>query len=196
MTTITTTCTGCRHQLAVPERYQGRDLKCPSCGHPFRVDPLQAAPAPLPESSLAPGARTEVLPESAPASPPTPLAAPFGEPAASAQQPASAAGVEAAFVEANTVYWRVQRIGVLSLAALSALLHAVVGLAIGIVVAFVSFTPAAQAVPFLKGPLLGVLAVVLLPLAYGAIGFVAGTLTAVVYNLGAGLIGGVRVLLE
>lgn len=192
MTTITTTCAGCGRQLAVPERYQGRDLKCPSCGHPFRVDPSQAAPVPAP----APGPRTEVFPESAPVNLPTPAAAPFGEPAAPMQPPESTAGAEATFVDATAVYWRVKRIGVLSLAALSALLHAVLGLAIGTVVAIASFTPAAQAIPFLHGRLLGVLAVLLLPLAYGAIGFVAGALTAVVYNLGARLVGGVRVLLE
>jgi len=112
------------------------------------------------------------------------------------QPPESTAGAEATFVDATAVYWRVKRIGVLSLAALSALLHAVLGLAIGTVVAIASFTPAAQAIPFLHGRLLGVLAVLLLPLAYGAIGFVAGALTAVVYNLGARLVGGVRVLLE
>jgi len=192
MTTITTTCTGCGRQLAVPERYQGRDLKCPSCGHPFRVDPPQAAPVPAP----APGPRPEVFPESAPANLPTPAAAPFGEPAAPVQPPESTAGAEATFADATAVYWRVKRIGVLSLAALSALLHAVLGLVIGAVVAIASFTPAAQAIPFLHGPLLGVLALLLLPLAYGAIGFVAGALTAIVYNLGARLVGGVRVLLE
>jgi hypothetical protein len=192
MGTINITCAQCGRQLAVPERYQGRDLTCPSCGHPFRADPPQAATVPLP----VPGPKTEVFPDATPPTPPTPTAAPFGEPAASAQQ-ADAAGVaEAAFAEATAVYWRVRRIGVLSLAALSALLHATLGLVVGVVLAIASLTPAAQAIPFLHGPLLGVLAVVLLPIGYGVMGFAAGAVAAVVYNLGARIVGGVRILLE
>ncbi|HVN76364.1 MAG TPA: hypothetical protein VMT19_08615 [Thermoanaerobaculaceae bacterium] len=185
MTTITTTCEGCGRQLAVPDRYQGRELKCPTCGRPFRAEapaPQPAAPPPAPYVE-APTVPTLVRP-------------PFEEAPFQAQEPAATAAVPADVGETATVFWRVRRIGVLSLAALSALLHAVLGLVAGIVVAVVLGTPAAQAIPFPHGPLLGVLAVVLLPLVYAVIGFVAGGVTAVVYNVAARLTGGVRLLLE
>jgi len=192
MGTINVTCTQCGRQLAVPERYQGRDLKCPSCGHPFRAEPPPVVTAPSPE----PAPKTEVFPEVTPPISPTPSAAPFGEPATAEPKPESPPAAETGFVEATAVYWRVRRIDVLSLAALSALLNAVLGLLVGVVIAVALFTPASQAIPFLHGPLLGILAVVILPLAYAAIGFVAGALTAAVYNLAARLVGGVRLLLE
>ena len=187
MTTISTTCEGCGRPLAVPERYQGRDLKCPSCGRPFRVDPVRAAPT----APTAPD--VEVFPSGAEPAPP---AAPFGEPVSPAAPPAPAAAADASYVEATAVYWRVRSIGVLSLAAMSALLHAALGLLLGLAVAAASLTPAARALPFVRGPLIGALAVLLLPPVYAAIGFVAGALTAFVYNLAAKVAGGVRLLLE
>ncbi len=193
MTTITTTCTGCGRQLAVPERYRGRDLKCPSCGRPFRLEP----PEPAPPAETVPPASAEVFPEPAAATQ-APAAVPFGEPPAAAPQPAPEPepGPEGVPVEAGAVFWRVQRIGVLSLALLSAVLHGALGLLVGIAVAIAASSPAGRAIPFLNGPVLGVLAVLVLPFVYGAVGFVAGALTAAVYNFGARLLGGVRILLE
>ncbi len=31
------TCEGCEKELQVPPRYHDKDLKCPQCGHPFRI---------------------------------------------------------------------------------------------------------------------------------------------------------------
>ncbi|MGD1148017.1 MAG: hypothetical protein ABR961_08720 [Thermoanaerobaculaceae bacterium] len=185
MTTITTTCTGCGRQLAVPDRYQGRDLKCPSCGHPFRVD----VPRTKPDS---------VVPDPTAAAPelqPLPLgASPFEEPSAPGSEEAGTFQTE--FVEATAVFWRVKRIAVASLAAVSGLIHAAAGLLAGLVVAVVSFIPAAEEIPIAHGPLLAGLAIVLLPLVCGAVGFALGALMAVVYNLAARLFGGVKLLLE
>ncbi len=100
------------------------------------------------------------------------------------------------FVDATAVFWRVRRIAVASLASVSGLIHAAAGLVAGLVVAVVSFTPTAEAIPFVHGPLLAGLAIVVLPLVCGAAGFAFGAVTAVVYNLAARLFGGVRLLLE
>ena len=176
MATITNTCTGCGRQLAVPDRYQGRDLKCPSCGHPFKVALSGTEPEPAPTHPVA-----------APPEPPPPVlplgSSPFEDPPLPSHGPEEVGAPQTEFVEATAVFWRVKRIGVASLAALSGLIHAV-------------FTPLAEEIPFLHGPLLAVLAIVLLPLVYGAAGFVLGAVTAVVYNLAAQLVGGVRLLLE
>lgn len=187
MTTMSTTCGGCGRQLSLPERYLGRDLKCPSCGHPFRVEPPRATPTPA-----AAEPEREVFAAAPPSGPPS---APFGEPARPEPVPALAPG-DAAPVEASAVYWRVRRVDVLSLAAMSAAFNAALGLVFGLMLALVSVTAAARVLPFLHGPLIGVVAVLVLPPAYAAIGFVAGAVAALVYNLAAKLTGGVRVLLE
>jgi len=186
MTTITSTCAGCGRQLTVPDRYQGRDLKCPTCGRSFRVEAPHSEPV-LPQASPPPPEITQTLPFAS---------APFEEPPAPAQGSGDAGVSHTEVGEGTTVYWRVKRIGVLSLAALSALVHAVLGLLIGLAVAVASFTPAGNAIPLLPGPLVGALAIVLVPLAYGAMGFVLGAVMAAVYNLAARLVGGVTLLLE
>ncbi len=183
MTTITTTCAGCGRTLAIPERYLGRDLKCPDCGRPFRVAPPEPPP-PEPE----PPAPAPVFPEPSAPGPGEPGAPPFEEALATA--PSDGA------VPTGTVYWRVRRVGVLSAAATSAVIHASFGLLLGVIVAVVSLVLPGTAVPFLRGRVLGVLAVVALPLVYGVVGFVAGALGAAVYNLAARLAGGIKLALE
>jgi hypothetical protein len=185
MTTLTTTCKGCGRQLAVPERYQGRDLKCPSCGRAFHVEP--AAPA-RPESS--PPTTARALGEEAPVPSVLPPA-PFAEQSVAGEQPG-----ESTVVETATVYWQLKNFGVLSTGFIGAVVNAFLGLIAGVVVAIISFTPAWIALPFVRGPLTGVLAIVVLPLVYGAIGFASGVVLAVLYNLAARLVGGVKLLLE
>jgi hypothetical protein len=196
MTTITTTCAGCGRALAIPERYQGRDLKCPGCGHSFRVEP----PAPP-------------APEPAPASVPTPVPAPTVAPPNVARPEAegpfgdlftaSADGSAAPTREADTaalgtapVYWRLTRLGALSTGLVSAVIHALLGLLVGVAVFFASLFLPAPAIPLVGGRLAGGLAIVALPALYGVAGFLAGALVALVYNLTARLVGGVKVLLE
>jgi hypothetical protein len=186
MTTLTTTCRGCGRELSVPERYQGRDLKCPSCGRAFRVEP-PAAEAPEPARA----ATARALPEVPAPFPSVPPPAPFAEQPAAAEEPGAPTAVETA-----TVYWQLKSLGVLSTAFVGAVVNALLGLIAGLVVAIVSFTPAWAALPFVRGPFAGVLAIVVLPLVYGAIGFVSGTVLAVVYNLAARLVGGIRMLLD
>jgi hypothetical protein len=182
MTTITTTCAGCGRTLAIPERYQGRDLKCPDCGHPLHVAPPEAAPPAQPE----PPAPAPVFRDP---TPPGPLATtPFEELDAPPPDPSP--------LPTAAVYWRVRRVGALSAAAVLAVVYAMLGLLVGIAVAAASFLAPATPIPFLRGPLLGALAIVALPVAYAAIGFVLGLVGAAAYNLAARLVGGIRLLLE
>ena len=183
MATITTTCEGCGRTLAIPERYQGRELKCPDCGRPFRAAAPEAPPALPAEPAFAASVSPDPAglgPEPFPTAPPeSPDAPPSGEP-----------GPPAA------VYWRVRRVGALSAAAMSAVVYALLGVLVGLGVAVASVLAPSAAVPFLRGPLLGVLAVVTLPLVYAGIGFVLGLVGAAVYNLAARFVGGVKLLLE
>jgi hypothetical protein len=186
MTTLTTTCKGCGRELTVPERYQGRDLKCPSCGRTFRVEP------PLAETpQLEPFVTARPLPEAAAPFPSVPPPAPFAEQPATSDEPALSATVETA-----TVYWQLKNLDILSTGFIGAVVNAFLGLIAGLVVAVVSFTPAWIALPFARGPLTGVLAIVVLPLVYGVVGFVSGVVLATLYNLAARLVGGVKLLLE
>ncbi len=184
MTTITTTCASCGRALAIPERYLDRDLKCPDCGHPVRVASAGAAPSRAPE----PIASAPVFPDSAVPGPGALAAPPFEDPAA--------APLEDGALPTAAVYWRVRRIGALSAAATSAVIYALLGLFLGLMVAAVSLVSPVVAIPFLRGRILGALAVVVLPLAYAAIGFVAGLVGAAVYNLAARLVGGIKLVLE
>ncbi len=196
MTTITTTCTGCGRTLAVPERYQGRDLKCPGCGHSFRLErpaPPPAEPAPAPAAVAAPPP-----PAAAAQAARTDAGAPFGDlftVQAEAGAASPAAG-EVAAVASGPVYWRLARLGVLSTAIVSAVLHALLGLVVGVAVFVASLFLPAPAIPLVGRTLAGGLAIVALPALYGVVGFLAGALLSFVYNLTAGLVGGVRVLLE
>jgi hypothetical protein len=192
MTTITTTCAGCGRQLAVPERYQGRELKCPGCGHSFRLDP--PAPAPVP--------RLQPPPPTPPrAAPPAPqeTAGPFGDlftvPPGTDQAPPGDADT-AATVQTGPVYWRLKRLGVVSTGLVSGVIYAALGLLVGIAVAVASVFLPGPAIPFVRGRLVGGLAIVVFPLLYGVAGFVIGALTALLYNVTARLVGGVKLLLE
>jgi hypothetical protein len=97
----------------------------------------------------------------------------------------------------------VKRIGVGSLAKILAALYAAAGLIIGAIIALVSLVTAGatlagsdQAMPRAFGALFGVGAVIFLPLLYGCIGAIAGAIGALVYNLVAGMVGGVELEVE
>jgi hypothetical protein len=98
---------------------------------------------------------------------------------------------------------KVNKIGVLSLAKLQAALMALFGLIpaffvlIGLVIMLVV---AARQGPGSAGlgwrVLGGLLVIVLAPLFYGLMGFITGALAAFLYNLAAGMIGGLEIELE
>jgi hypothetical protein len=96
---------------------------------------------------------------------------------------------------------QLKRIGPLSLARLAAGLYGAIGLFIGAVVAVAAMAgagiagAAGESNPLLS-VLLGVGAIVFLPLIYGVLGALGALLIASLYNLLAGWLGGVDLTLE
>ena len=94
----------------------------------------------------------------------------------------------------------VRRIAPLSLAKVAFALYATIGLFVGLIVALVGLTGLAfgdlgRAAPLL-GLALGAGAIIALPVFYGVMGFLVGLVSAAVYNLAAGIVGGVEVELQ
>jgi hypothetical protein len=88
-----------------------------------------------------------------------------------------------------------RRIGVISLAKIQGVLYALLGLIVGGFVSLFSFVGAAFAPSNAGaqfGAFFGAAAVVLLPI-YGVIGFVTGLILGGLYNLLAGMMGGVEI---
>jgi DNA-directed RNA polymerase subunit RPC12/RpoP len=224
MATITHTCAQCGKRLGVPDRYVGRDLKCPQCGNPFRIEPEALHPPAAPAEGVEPGS-VPPTPEPTPAIPtqppravpppvaPPPVTPPSAEAPSAAPPPAvppSARGAEEPFPQAAEpqetafgsteamVSWRLRRVGVFSVALISTVVYAIFGLFVGLLVAAVGMLPRAAgvAVSALRGPLLGAAAVVALPFVYAVIGFFSGLLFALLYNLAARLTGGVELTME
>lgn len=94
----------------------------------------------------------------------------------------------------------VKRVGPLSLAKISFVVYALIGLIVGCVVALLALFGAALGGVGTTGPFvgmaLGVGAIIALPILYGIIGFLAGLIGAAIYNAAAGMIGGVEVELQ
>ncbi len=96
---------------------------------------------------------------------------------------------------------RVKRLGVLSVAKIQAAVMGVMGLVIGLIYGVILVVTGIIAVA--SGSKAGILmvfgaiaAVILLPLLYALLGFVFGALSAWVYNLVAGRLGGIEIELE
>ncbi|HEX6199700.1 MAG TPA: hypothetical protein VF150_05500 [Thermoanaerobaculia bacterium] len=98
----------------------------------------------------------------------------------------------------------VKRIGVLSLGKVMGTIYGGMGLLFGLIFSFVSLLGAAFGAAFQDGSglesmfglVFGVGAVVFLPVFYGLMGFLAGLLTAALYNLAARFVGGLVLELE
>jgi hypothetical protein len=97
-----------------------------------------------------------------------------------------------------------KRIGVWSAAKLSGVVYGVTGLLVGGIFALMSlvganFIPpeyAHEAPPAWLGPMLGVGAVIIMPLFYGVLGFICGAIGAALFNFFARLVGGLELELE
>jgi len=87
----------------------------------------------------------------------------------------------------------VKRIGVMSVAKISALFGVFVGLIAGILFALASKVADAAAVAGLEGMTFGASSIITLPLMYGVIYFLGGLIGAAIYNLFAKWIGGVKI---
>ena len=96
----------------------------------------------------------------------------------------------------------IERIGPLSLAKFLGCLYSCIGLIIGLVVAvFALFGSAIGAASSgsgmpLLGAFLGMGAVIALPIFYGIIGFIGGLVVGFLFNLVAGMTGGLEIGLE
>jgi hypothetical protein len=91
-----------------------------------------------------------------------------------------------------------KRIGVMSVAKLQAVIMAVAGLLMGLGVAFFgmigAMIPGADV--GMMGMSLGLVSIIAVPVGYAIIGFVSGAIGAVLYNLFAGLVGGITLELS
>lgn len=90
----------------------------------------------------------------------------------------------------------ITKLGALSVAKVSAVLYAMAGLVIGGLIALASLAGSA----FLgqeQGPALGLFfgvgAVIVLPIFYGALGFVVTWLMALLFNVATGVVGGIEI---
>jgi hypothetical protein len=99
----------------------------------------------------------------------------------------------------------IRHIGVGSLARILAALYALWGFIFGVIVALVALAGAGMAsttagsespIPSWLGGLFGVGAIIFLPICYGVFGAIGGALTAVMYNVVAGMVGGLSVETE
>jgi len=93
----------------------------------------------------------------------------------------------------------VKRFGVLSVAKVYGALTAAMGLMLGLFVAAASALGMGLSEgdePAIVAAMLGVGAIIFLPIFYGVLGVVMGALSAALYNLFAGMVGGVRIDVE
>jgi hypothetical protein len=92
----------------------------------------------------------------------------------------------------------VKRIGVSSLGKIMGILYAFAGFIIGVFLALFSLIGAALAPRTMGafGALFGVGAIIALPIIYGILGLIIGCITAFLYNLVAGWMGGLEMDLE
>ena len=93
-------------------------------------------------------------------------------------------------------------IGVLSCGKIMGAFYALIGLVAGGLLTLASLTGAASqmvqngADPVLPFMALGAFAIIFLPMLYGAFGFVGGIIGAAMYNLVAGIVGGLELNLQ
>ena len=93
----------------------------------------------------------------------------------------------------------VKSIGVASVAKMYGAISAGVGLLIGVCIALASMIGAGFAdagEPAIFAPIFGVGAVIIMPIFYGIMGVIGGAIGAVLYNVFAGMVGGVTLNVE
>lgn len=89
----------------------------------------------------------------------------------------------------------IKRVGPLSFARLTGLLYAVIGLLIGGIFSLVAIagglvSDSPELASF--GPVVGIAAVIVFPILYGGLGFLTTLAAAWLYNIAAGIVGGVE----
>jgi len=97
----------------------------------------------------------------------------------------------------------IKRVGVLSVGKLFGALYGAIAVVIGAIISLVSMFGGAMAAVSgqggegaagaLIGMIFGVGAVIILPIVYGGMAFVMGVISALLYNLFAGVVGGIEI---
>jgi hypothetical protein len=90
----------------------------------------------------------------------------------------------------------INRIGPMSVAKLAAVLYGMLGLLIGACVSLVAMVggfAAGQNQASAFGAMIGIGSIIFFPLLYGVIGFIGTLIAAALYNVAAGIVGGVHV---
>ena len=95
----------------------------------------------------------------------------------------------------------IKRVGPLSVAKNVGILYALLGLVFGLIFSMISMAGGFAAgddspLPMGFGAMLGVGAVIFLPILYACMGFIGALIGAVLYNMAAGIVGGVEVDVE
>ncbi len=88
----------------------------------------------------------------------------------------------------------IKKMGVLSVAKIEAVLCAVAGFIVGIIIALVGTAMMGMMqTPRAFGLYFGVASIIILPIVYGILGFIVGAIVAFLYNIVAGAIGGIEI---
>ena len=92
----------------------------------------------------------------------------------------------------------IRRVGVWSVARMYGILSAAAGLLAGLLFACIALVgagigPRSQEMPSFVGAAFGVGAVIFLPIFYGVLGIVAGAIGGALYNVFAGMVGGIEI---
>ena len=93
----------------------------------------------------------------------------------------------------------IRRIGPMSCARISGTLYAVMGLILGAIFSLMAMAGGLSAESFEQAgfaAVFGVTAIIILPLMYGGIGFIATLIAAWLYNILAGVVGGIELDLQ
>jgi len=95
----------------------------------------------------------------------------------------------------------IRRVDPLSVGKIAGLLYAIIGLFIGAILSLVTMAGATFAADAGRGApivglFLGIGAIIVLPVFYGVLGFVFFSIAAMLYNVLAGMVGGVRIDVE
>jgi hypothetical protein len=94
----------------------------------------------------------------------------------------------------------VRRVGVLSLAKVSGVLYALIGLIFGGLISLFSIVGSSLGGSAAKdafgGIMFGAAAVIIIPICYGLLGFIGSLIAGALYNVIAGMVGGIELELQ
>lgn len=97
----------------------------------------------------------------------------------------------------------IKRVGVGSVAKISGVIYAAIGLILGFFMTIISaiggmaaMAEAENVAGGLAGLIFGVGSIIIFPLLYGLMGFISGAIGALIYNLFAGIVGGIEIEVE